>query len=218
MVAELAACAVVILAVAAEQWHARRCRKVAALAFGPSRRPALWARFAPLLRVGALGALCWGLVTLLLLSPKIHKADFIPESEFRHLVLVLDVSPSMRLADAGPTGKQSRRSRASDLLKSFFARSPIEIYKTSVVAVYTGAKPVVENTTDMEVVRNVLEDLPLEYAFKAGPTDLFTGLEEAARVARPWQPHSTTVVVLSDGDTVPATGMPKPAKAAVPVP
>ena len=209
MVAELAAFAVVVLAAAAEFLHARRCRRVAALAFGPRRRPALWARSAPWLRVASLGALGWGMATLLQLQPKVHKANIIPESEYRHLVLVLDVSPSMRLADAGPTGKQSRAARAADLLKSFFERTPIERYRTSVVATYTGAKPVVINTTDLEIIRNILNDLPMHYAFKAGPTDLFAGLEEAVRIARPWRPRSTTLVVLSDGDTVPATGMPK---------
>ncbi len=209
MVAELVLFAVVVLAVAAEHLHARRCRRVAALAFGPGRKPALWARFAPALRVSALGALSWGLVTLLLLQPKIHKANVIPEGEYRHLVLVLDVSPSMRLQDAGPTGKQSRAQRAADLLKSFFERTPIERYRTTVIATYTAAKPVVINTTDLEIIRNILYDLPMYYAFKAGPTDLFSGLEEAAKIARPWRPQSTTLVVLSDGDTVPATGMPK---------
>src|SRR5207244_12297677 len=118
-----------------------------------------------------------------------------PESEYRDLVLVLDVSPSMRLQDSGPDGKQTRRKRAAELLKSFFERVPMELYRTSVVAVYNGAKPVVVRTTDPEVVRNILEDLPMEYAFKAGPTDLFSGLEEAARVARPWRPRGTTVVI-----------------------
>ncbi|HXG08632.1 MAG TPA: vWA domain-containing protein [Gemmataceae bacterium] len=209
MVAELATFAVVVLAVAAEQLHARRCRRVAVLAFGPGRKPAPWARLAPLLRVGALAGLCWGLTTLLLLPPKAHKTGVIPEHEYRHLLLVLDVSPSMRLQDAGPTGKQSRAQRAADILKSFFERTPIDRYRISVVAVHTGAKPVAINTTDLDVIRNILTDLPLHFAFKAGPTNLFAGLEEAARIAHPWRPKSTTLVVLSDGDTVPATGMPK---------
>jgi Ca-activated chloride channel family protein len=209
VVAELAAVAVVILGLAAERLHARRCRRVATLAFGPSRRPAPWASAAPLLRVAALAALCWGLITLLQLPPKVHKINEIPERDYRHLLLVLDVSPSMRLEDAGPTGKQPRRARAADVLKSFFERMPVELYRTTILAVYTDAKPVVVDTTDLEIVRNVLTDLPMHYAFKAGPTNLFAGLEEAAKVARPWPPKSTTVVVLSDGDTVPATGMPK---------
>jgi Ca-activated chloride channel family protein len=115
----------------------------------------------------------------------------------------------MRLEDAGPDGKQSRRKRAADLLTSFFARVPINLYRVSVVATYTEAKPVVIDTSDLEVVRNILSDLPMQFAFRAGPTNLFAGLEEAAKIAHPWKPDSTTLVIVSDGDTVPATGMPK---------
>ena len=209
MYAELAACAVVILAVAAERLHAERCRRVAALAFGPGERPMPWARIAPGLRVASLAAVCWGLVTLLLVQPKIRKAGEIPPGEERNLLLVLDVSTSMRLHDAGPDGKQTRTKRAADLLRSFFERTTIETYAISVVAVYTEAKPVVVKTKDMDVIQNILSDLPLHYAFPTGPTNLFAGLETAAKLAQPWRPGSTTVVLLSDGDTVPATGMPK---------
>ncbi len=209
MYAELAACAVVILALAAEHLHARRSQRVAGLAFGPGRRPALWAYAAPYLRVLAMGALCWGLVTLLILPPKIQKSKEIPASEERHLLLVLDVSPSMRLVDAGPDGKQSRMTRASAILNSFFERTAIETYKISVVAVYTEAKPVVVATKDMDVIQNILGDLPMHFAFLPGPTNLFAGLEEAAKIAKPWRPSSTTLLVVSDGDTIPAVGMPK---------
>jgi Ca-activated chloride channel family protein len=209
MVAEMLALAAVVLMAAAEHLHARRVRNLALLAFGPNRKPALWARLAPLLRVAAVAGLVWGLTTLFLLRPKVHKLTGIPESEYRDLLLVLDVSPSMRLKDAGPDGKQTRRQRASAILQSFFERVPMELYRTSVVAVYNGAKPVVVRTTDPEVVRNILEDLPMEYAFKAGPTDLFSGLAEAAKIARPWRPKATTLVVVSDGDTIAGTGMPK---------
>jgi Ca-activated chloride channel family protein len=209
MVAELVLCGVILLAVTAEQLHARRCRRMAVLAFGPSGRPSLWTRFTPLLRPVAVAAVAWGLTTLLLLKPKVHGVVELAPHEYRHLVLLLDVSPSMRLQDAGPTGKQSRAQRAADLLQSFFERVPIGRYKTTVVAVYNGAKPVVMETTDLEVVHNILTDLPMNYAFEPGPTNIFAGLEEAARIAHPWQPSSTTVVLISDGDTVPATGMPK---------
>jgi Ca-activated chloride channel family protein len=209
MVAILAACAAVILATAAEVLHAHRCHKVAALVFGPARRPAPWVYAAPPLRVVAFGGLTWGLVTLLMLIPKVRQAGVIPEGEYRNLLLVLDVSPSMRLQDAGPTGKQSRRERAADLLKSFFQRIPVDHYRMSIIATYTDGKPVVVGTTDMEVVHNILNDLPMEYAFKIGPTDIFAGLVEAAKLARPWRPKSTILMVVSDGDTVPATGLPK---------
>jgi len=124
-------------------------------------------------------------------------------------VLVLDVSPSMRLIDAGPSQKQSRMQRASDVMESFFRRVPVEQYRISVVATYNGAKPVVVDTSDLEVVRNILGDLPMHYAFPSGRTDIFAGLAEAAKIAQPWRPKSTVVALVSDGDSVPALGMPK---------
>ena len=197
------------LVVLAELLHAVRIRRVARLAFGPSRRPAAWVALVPLVRAAAAGALVYGLTTLLTLPPKIHRVASLEEREPRHLLLILDVSPSMRLVDAGPDGVQSRRQRAADLLKSFFDRVAMEAYKVSVVAAYNGAKPVVIDTRDFEVVENVLRDLPMEFAFTSGKTRLFAGLEEAAKIARPWNPRSTIVVLVSDGDTVPAQGMPR---------
>jgi Ca-activated chloride channel family protein len=67
----------------------------------------------------------------------------------------------------------------------------------------------VVDTSDLEVVRNILNELPMQYAFKAGETDLFAGLEATKEIARHWKPKSTTVIVVSDGDTVPPTGIPK---------
>jgi Ca-activated chloride channel family protein len=122
--------------------------------------------------------------------------------------MVLDVSPSMRLTDAGPTRKQGRMERAREVMTSFFDRVPLDSYRVSVIATYNGAKAVVIDTQDFEVVRNILGDLPLHFAFNAGKTKLFDGLEEAAKVAKPWNPRSTTLLIVSDGDTVPATGMP----------
>ena len=209
MVAAWATCGVAILAIVAELLHARRCRRLAPLAFGPTGRPIAWVYAAPPLRVAALSALCWGLITLLLLPPKVHVAEAVAEHEIKHVMLVLDVSPSMRLQDAGPELDQSRRKRAFSLMESFFKRVSVQQYRVSVVAVYNGAKPVVVDTRDIEVVRNILDDLPMEYAFSAGKTDIFSGLEEAAKIAHPWPPRSTTVILISDGDTVPATGMPK---------
>lgn len=200
------------LAGIAELLHARRVRRIAPLAFGPGGKPAPWARAAPVLRVAGLGALAWGLATLVLLEPKhyaLGREEALREGDYRHALLVLDVSPSMRLVDAGPTKSESRLARARDLMESFFDRVPIEEFRISVVAVYNGAKPVVVDTKDFEVVRNILGDLPMHYAFPSGKTKLFEGLEEAAKLARPWNPRSTTVVVLTDGDTVPATGMPR---------
>ncbi len=207
--AEIAAAAVALVVIAAEILHARRCRRLARLAFGPDRRPAAWARLAPALRVLATAALCWGLVTLLELPPGVHVARTVPDNQRRHVVIVLDVSPSMRLKDAGPNADESRMKRASAVMESFLERVPIELYLLSVVACYNGSKPVVVDTKDLEVVRNIFGDLPMHYAFSPGKTDLFSGLAEAARIAQPWQPKSTLLLMISDGDTVPAVGMPK---------
>ena len=209
MVALIVTAVVVALATCAELIHGRRVRQLGILAFGPGGRPAAWARGAPALRVLALGALAWGLVTLMLEPPRVHRADVLQEGDYKHVVLALDVSPSMRLVDAGPSHQQSRMQRARDVMESFFKRVAMNQYRITVVAVYNGAKPVVIDTSDVEVVRNILGDLPMHYAFKTGKTRLFTGLEEAARIARPWKPKSTTLILISDGDTVPATGMPK---------
>ena len=198
------------LLLVAELVHRLRIARVRYLTFGPSGRPAVWTHLVPLIRSVAAGFLAWGLATLLFgIEAKTHSAATGPEDEWRHLVLVLDVSPSMRLVDAGPDGEQSRLHRARDVLQSMFGRVSIGRFKISVVATYTGAIPVVVDTTDAEVVNNVLGDLPMHYAFKSGETRLFDGLEEAFRVAADWLPASTTVVVASDGDTVPPTGMPK---------
>lgn len=208
MVAETVAVIVVILVVGAEALHRRRVERFARLAFGPQGKPNAWARMAPLLRALSLGAVAWGLVTLMLLAPKTHRGEQLDKNELRHLLLVLDVSPSMRLRDAGPSATQSRIKRVSDLMGSFFERAR-EPMKISIVAVYNGAKPVVQETLDMEVVHNVLDDLPMHYAFRVGETKLFDGLEEAANMAQHWKPRDATLLLLSDGDTVPANGMPR---------
>ena len=209
MVETLAILGATFLCALGEWLHQRRVQRVAELAFGPSKKPRAFARLWPLLRTAAFAALAFGLVSLLQIEPKVHKTGVLSESELQHLVLVLDVSPSMRLVDAGPSQKQSRMQRASDVMESFFRRVPVEQYRISVVATYNGAKPVVVDTSDLEVVRNILGDLPMHYAFPSGRTDIFAGLAEAAKIAQPWRPKSTVVALVSDGDSVPALGMPK---------
>lgn len=209
MVALLAAIAVAILWVAAESRHVVRIERVARLAFGPSGQPRRWARFAPLYRTAAAGFATWALLTLLVLPPKPHRDGDVPDREKRHLMLVVDISPSMYLEDAGPTKTESRRKRAAAVLQSFFSRMPLEAYKLSIVAVYNGAKPVVVDTKDMEVVRHLLAEVPMHYAFEKGSTNLLSGVSTGLEIAAPWQPKSTTLIVVSDGDSLPATGMPR---------
>src|SRR4029077_13123276 len=136
-------------------------------------------------------------------------AQAVADKDRRHVLIVLDVSPSLRLKDAGPNAQESRMKRASVVMDSFLQRVPVELYLLSVLACYNGAKPVVVDTKDLEVVRNIFGDLPMHHAFAAGKTDLFSGLSEAAKVAHPWQPRSTLLLMISDGDEVPSSGVPK---------
>ena len=208
MVAEIVAICVALFAMLAEWLHARRVSLLAGLAFGPVRRPRTWAQSAFLLRIVSLTALAWGLMTLLLLSPKVHRLLGNETAKERHLLLLLDVSPSMRLTDAGPLGKISRRERAQEILESFLQRVSTDHYRISVLAFFNGVKPVVVDTKDAEVVRHILADLPLYQAFKPGKTKLYEGLKEAAEVARRWGPKSTSIMVLTDGDTESAKAIP----------
>lgn len=209
MVAEAISIAVMIVAVLTETLHSRRVKRVAPLAFGPKKRPALWALLAPWLRIAAIGLLAWGLTTLFMIKPKVYKAKTLAEDELRHVVLILDVSPSMKLKDAGPEKKLTRGERAFSLMESFFKRVSISQMRLSMVAVYNGAKPVVVDTKDVDVVRNFLDGMEMYQAFDTGNTQLFDGLEEAVKIAADWRANSTTFIVISDGDTVPAKGMPK---------
>jgi Ca-activated chloride channel family protein len=204
--------AVALLAAGAEWLHARRVKRLRHLAFGPGGAPRMWTKVAAPLRVLALAAVAWGLLVLLVVPPRafdaqgeLKKDDVDPQ----HILLVLDVSPSMKLKDAGPNRDRSRMARAREVMESFFDRVPLKEWRVSVVAFYTGAIPVVEDTMDFEVVRNILGDLPMDYAFQPGKTELFAGLKGAAQMADKWKRDSTTVVVISDGDTVPASGMPR---------
>ncbi|MBL9077351.1 MAG: VWA domain-containing protein [Planctomycetes bacterium] len=209
MVAEIAALGALLLAALGELLHRRRLARYAHLLFGPGARPAPWVAAVPWLRAAAFGGLAWGLTTLLLIEPRVHESDEVPEAEWRHLVLVYDVSPSMHLRDAGPNGDQTRAERAQDLIESLFARVPIGRFKITVIATYNGAKPVVEDTKDIELVRHLLAQVDMRFAFPTGSTKLFDGIAEAARIAKHWRVGSAMLVVVSDGDTVPATGMPE---------
>jgi len=208
MVTTAATTAVFLLVALAEWLHARRCRRVVRLAFGPSARPRSWTGTVPLLRAGAAALCAWGLLSLWLMPPAVRKTAATPEGGYRHLLVVLDVSPSMQLKDAGPTAQQTRLQRAGELLLSVLERTQLDQVRISIVAFYTGAKPVVVDTHDLNVVKNILSDLPLDHAFDIGKTAIMAGLRVAADLAKTWQPGSTTLVLVSDGDTVPDLGMP----------
>lgn len=200
--------AVAAAVVGAEWLHARRVRRIARLAFGPGARARAWTRGVPVARALAAGVLAWGLLTLIRIDGAGRAAAAMKNPD-QHLVVAIDVSPSMHIKDAGPGGKQSRGDRARDVLKSVFDRLNMSRTRVSVVAFYTSAKPVVVDTVDLNVVNNILGDLPLEQAFKDGPTAMYSGVHEAASLAKAWRAGSTTLVVVSDGDTLPDSAPPQ---------
>ena len=207
---EIIAISVGLMAVIAELLQLRRISKVKHLAFGPGGRAASWTVLAPVMRVIGITAATWGFASLLfVVEAKIHDQGTIDESEYKHLVVVVDVSPSMRLKDAGPDGDLSRRKRASDVLASLFNRIPMRQFKITIIAVYTDAKLLLEDSLDHEVVRHIMEEMPMFHAFKPGKTNLMSGIKLASRTTKGWNPNSAFVLLLTDGDTVPTSGMPK---------
>ncbi|PQO37602.1 VWA domain-containing protein [Bremerella cremea] len=210
MVAFAVAFAVGCFATAAELIHRRRTQTIRHLAFGPTGTPSRWAEASPFLRILGITLGTWGIISLALLPDGSgNSASEDTDLSTRHLILLWDVSPSMDLQDAGQDGQLTRKARGRELLESIFQRGAIYGHRTSVFAFYTEALPVVEETTDPEVIRNILNDLPMYDVFKEGRTNLFAALDQAAHLARNWKPDSTSIIVVSDGDTVPADGMPK---------
>lgn len=204
----IAAAILTALAALGEWLHAHRCARLAPLAWGPSSRPNRWTRVVPPARCVAMALAGWGFATLARMPSSPAGSEGRGEQPLRHILLVLDVSPSMQLKDAGPTHDRRRMQRAAELVLSAFENLPPNRVRFSVVAVYNGAKPVVVDTHDLEVIRNIVEDLPLDLAFDPGKTRLFDGLRESADMAKPWREASATLLVVSDGDSVPDTGMP----------
>lgn len=199
--------AVALLCALGEWLHARRVRRIALLAFGPAGSPRRWTRGIPVARILGCGLAAWGLLTLLAIDGT--PADLTKgKPPDRHLILALDVSPSMYLADSGPDAKHTRRQRAAEVMQSILDRIDLTRTRVSIVAFYSTARPVVTDTFDLAVVNNIINDLPLAQAFKEGQTDMYAGVREAIKLAQRWQPGSTTLAVISDGDTLPEAGLP----------
>lgn len=190
----------------AEWLHARRIRRVAYLAFGPDGRAASWTRAVGLMRTVSVGALVWGLVALWQLDGggrAAEKRTAPADDDLAHLVVALDVSPSMEITDAGPTTADTRATRARDVLRSMLERIDLRRVRVSIIPFFSKARPVVIDTFDPEVVANILADLPLEQAFSSGKTNMYAAVEEAGKIGAKWPANSATLVLVSDGDTLP---------------
>ncbi|TWU45709.1 hypothetical protein Q31b_08850 [Novipirellula aureliae] len=207
--AAVAALVVVAVVSMAEWLQLRRIERVARLAFGPTRRPAAWARVVPLLRVLSMGMMAWGSMILLLLPSSFADLEPAPEAS-KHVLVCLDSSPSMFLKDAGvrkidSNQQQQRIVRGGEVMQAVLDRLDAENTRITVFGVYTRAVPIVEQTFDKAVVQNLFDGLPVFSAFEPGPTQLSTSIAEAIDYARQWPAGSTLLVVLSDGDSTDKT-------------
>lgn len=213
-VALLLAAVVLVLSAWAEWMHARRSAALGRLAFGPAGRPRSWTSAAPVLRVAAGTLLAWGLVILALapqeaLSTTGTDADETAPEDLQRVILLLDVSPSMAIVDAGENRNLERRQRLLQVIKGVFPRISVARTRFSIIAFFTSARPVVVDAYDTAVITNVLDNLPLVWAFEPGKTNVIAGLQATADMARDWPPNSTTVILCTDGDTVDFSQIPK---------
>ncbi|MFM1822266.1 MAG: hypothetical protein RI967_532 [Planctomycetota bacterium] len=208
----LAGLAAGAIATIAEARHARRVERVARLAFAGSDRPPAAARLAPVARVAGLALAVFGATLLLGHDPLEAEPEPNPRAS-RQLLVVLDASPSMNLSDAGPGNeKEMRGVRAGKVLRGILDRLDMQDTRVSLVAFYTKALPILRDSTDKELVANLMDGLPLYTAFAPGETDLGAGIAEAFEMAKGWARGSTTLVVLTDGDLSKAVATPaKPA-------
>ena len=168
-----------LAAVALGEWiHARHVDAASVLAFGPSGRPRRWTRVAPAVRTLSAALFVWGSATLAL-SPS--STITIDRTTSERLLVLLDVSPSMYLEDAGSTEPVTRLSRARSTLRAILDRTAPEV-PISVGAFYNELKPIVVDTTDRNILENVCNRLPLTQAFtgQRAKTNL-TGVDHMGR-------------------------------------
>ena len=198
--------AVLVIVGIAEWLHARRVARVARLAFGPSGRASNWTIVVAPSRTIAAALATWGLMFLVTYDP--IEIDRKPAKiASNHLLVLLDVSPSMQLKDSGAEAQGiSRAKRAGEVVQAVLDRLDMENTRISIVAFYTEALPIVQDTFDKEVIRNALDGLPMYTAFESGPTNLQKGIVKAFEIARLWPADSATLLIVTDGDV--ATGIP----------
>jgi Ca-activated chloride channel family protein len=115
----------------------------------------------------------------------------------------------MLLEDAGPQGDLTRLGRAHEVVDAVLRRLDGDVIY-SVIVFYTESLPVVVDAKDPELVRNVFNGLPLWFVMKPGKTDLGTGVRRTLEHLVEYPEDSTTVFLLTDGDTIDLGAIPKP--------
>lgn len=154
----------------------------------------------------SFAGLAWSLVTLVAYDNRSRDRDF-RSNVTRHLMVLLDVSPSMLLTDAGEGGDQMRKARAHDVLKSVLDRVPGDNVRFSAAGFYTESRTMVKECKDRELILYLAGGTPFHITYKPGKTDMLASLNQAGAFMKGWERKSTTLLVISDGDSVPPTGL-----------
>jgi Ca-activated chloride channel family protein len=89
---------------------------------------------------------------------------------------------------------------AGKVLQGILDRLDMTDTRVSMIAFYSRAIPMLQDSTDKNVLSNLMDGLPLYTAFKPGQTDMQAGIDAAFEMAKGWARDSTTLVVISDGD------------------
>lgn len=194
------------LAALGEWLHARRVTRIGALAFGPRAKARAWTRAAPVLRVGALAAAAWALVTLIAYNGLVRDRNR-GNNVTRHLMVLLDVSPSMLLTDAGEGGAETRNARASAVLKSVLDRVPGDNVRFSAAGFYTEARMMVQECRDRELILHLASGTPFHITYKPGKTDILASVNQSGEFMKEWPRKSATLLILSDGGSLASTGL-----------
>jgi Ca-activated chloride channel family protein len=113
----------------------------------------------------------------------------------------------MEVADAGEDGAQTRRSRAAKVLKSVLERANSDQVKVTMACFYSDAMLLAKECSDREIIWNFADNLPLHMGFRPGKTSLLQSLNTAGGFVKDLPRKSVTFLVLTDGDSLPATGL-----------
>ena len=214
-----------VLVIVAEILHFMRIRKLGKLVFGPTGKPYIWVWVVPFLRAIAVAMLSLGFGILLVLNPdtksEINKT--LPEDAYHHIVFMVDSSPSMlakdskvKFADKSQPMTVDRRTRARDIVSKLLLDSdlPLERIKLSIFPFWFETKKAIIDSVDPEAVINMINHYYLICFEARDPdkpkkTDLVKCLSETFEYSKRWPNKSTTIFVLSDGETLPDKGLPE---------
>jgi Ca-activated chloride channel family protein len=100
-----------------------------------------------------------------------------------------------------------RNARASAVLKSVLDRVPGDHVRFSAAGFYTETRMLVDQCQDRELILHLAGGTPFHITYKPGKTDLLKCLNEAGELMKDWERKSTTLLVISDGDSVPPAGL-----------